>query len=1198
MDIDFGKIEKKWQKAWAKEKIFCTQGVPSASGKVSEDSEKEPFYVLEMFPYPSGAGLHMGHALNYTIGDILARFKIMKGFNVLHPMGFDALGLPAENAAIKAGTHPEDYTNAAIENFVKQDNALGVSYDWSRMVNTASPDYYRWDQWIFLKMLEKGLAYQKESAVNWCPLCDTVLANEQVNEGKCWRHEETDVEVRKLRQWFFRTTDYAQELLDDLKKIDWPHRTKKMQENWIGRSEGTEISFEVSGWKSEVGSRKSREDLGNVVIVHGANAKDKENIKKYNLSPVNERDWLAWTKLKLEEQGIKTTVPLMPEMWAPKYKDWKKEFEKIDIDKNSILVGTSAGGAFLTRWLGETNIKIKKLILIAPAIVNKQKEDWTLEEFYNFEINKNILNKVSKIVLIESSDDYGSMKESAKIYSKELNIKSLVLENRGHFTHRGNGENKDFPELLDEILATDFTDSHGHDEGPQLDSLRHRTGQSVWKVFTTRPDTVFGVTFMVVAAGHDRLDELVTESERESVDLYLKKMNSVSEKDIERGVKEGVFSGSYAVNPANGERVPIWVGNFVLADYGSGMVMGVPAHDKRDFEFAVKYGIEVRQVVAPFIRKNVDEDKETKERCTVLGIVKNTKTGKILCLDWKKTGWKAFPAGGVDEGEDVVDAVKREILEETGYKNLKFVRKIGGELYQNFYRPHKGNNIYCKNEAYYFELIDEERDEVDASELEKHEAVWIKEDKVKAFVNVFGPEVVWDWYLNGNSAFTGEGVLCNSGEFDRMDSIEAKEKIRKFLGAKKVVNFKLRDWGISRQRYWGTPIPIVYCDECGAVPVPEKDLPVVLPKDVKFGKGNPLETNEDWLNAKCPKCGKMGRRESDTMDTFVNSSWYFLRYCDSGNSKKIFDKKKVEYWSPVDVYVGGAEHACMHLLYARFYTKFLRDIGMLDFDEPFLKLFHQGMLRAEDGRKMSKSLGNVVEPIETMAKYGVDATRWFLISVASPDKDFDWSEKGIAGSVRFVKKVVGFYDSFKEGEDSDELLGKLNLTLENLENYYGNFMYRKATIEIRELFGLMSSRDDSGELKGCSKDVAMKFLKMIAPICPHVAEELWSKIGGEGFISTSVWPEVDSLGDIVLEKITTEDFSEKIISQIEKIIHDGIEKVFIYVMPFELESINLAKIGEKIGKVVEVFAVNDSGKHDPKGMAKKAKPGKASIYLE
>ncbi|MFH0808182.1 MAG: leucine--tRNA ligase [archaeon] len=832
MDIDFGAIEKKWQEKWEKNKIF----------QVSEDSEKEKFYVLEMFPYPSGTGLHMGHALNYTIGDILARFKRMKGFNVLHPMGFDALGLPAENAAIKAGTDPEKYTNDAIGNFVKQQKALGVSYDWSRMINTASPDYYKWDQWIFLKMLEKGLAYQKESAVNWCPRCDTVLANEQVNEGKCWRHEDTEVEVRKLRQWFFRTTKYAEELLAGLDGIDWPERTKIMQRNWIGKSQGVEILFEV-------------------------------------------------------EKG------------------------------------------------------------------------------------------------------------------------------------KGN---------------------------PRICANGRESGKNVWKVFTTRPDTIFGVTFMVVSAGHERLDELVTAEQRKAVDEYLKNVHSVSEKDVERREKEGVFSGSYAVNPANGERIPIWIGNFVLADYGSGMVMGVPAHDKRDFEFAKKYGIPVRQVVT-----NKDP------------------------LDFK--------------------------------------------------------NRYT-----------------------------------------------------GKEAFVEDGVLMASKQFSGMDNVKAKVEITKWLeekdAAKNVVNFKLRDWGVSRQRYWGTPIPIVYCDECGVVPVSEKDLPVVLPKDVKFGKGNPLESNAKWLKAKCPKCGKVGRRESDTMDTFVNSSWYFLRYADPKNAKKIFDFDKVKYWNPVDVYIGGAEHACMHLLYARFYVKFLRDLGILDFDEPFSKLFHQGMLHAEDGRKMSKSFGNVVEPIETMKKYGVDATRWFLISVASPDKDFDWSEKGISGATRFIRKVVHFYDSFEEKEDSVELIGKFNLALKNLVKYYGNFEYRKATIELRELFVLIE--------KGCSLESGKNFLKMIAPICPHVAEELWEKLGGEGLVSVAAWPEArEDVGDKG-KGIIGEDFNEKIISRVMDIIREGVEKVFIYVMPFELEKINLEKIGEKVGKVVEVFAVNDSGKHDPKGMAKKAKPGMAAIYLE
>lgn len=848
-EIDFEVIERKWQNRWADDKTF----------EVKENSEREPFYVLEMFPYPSGTGLHMGHALNYTIGDILARFKRMKGFEVLHPMGYDALGLPAENAAIKAGTHPEKYTNDSIKNFIKQTKALGVSYDWSRVVNTASPDYYKWDQWIFLKMLEtpvkyqgsngtERMAYQKEAAVNWCPECNTVLANEQVNEGKCWRHEDTDVEVRKLKQWFFRTREYADELLSGLDKIDWPERTKKMQENWIGKSQGVEIEFEISSDESDL---------------------------------------------------------------------------------------------------------------------------------------------------------------------------------------------------------------------------------STWKVFTTRPDTIFGVTFMVVAAGHERLNELVTDGQRASVDEYLKNVHSVSEKDVASMEKEGVFSGSYAVNPANGERVPIWIGNFVLADYGSGMVMGVPAHDKRDFIFAQKYGISVREVVRS-------------------------------------------PESEVGSRKSEMRAV---------------------------------------------------------------------------------PELV--------GAFVENGKLVNSGEFDGMDNVEAKVKITDWLiekgVSKRVVNFKLRDWGISRQRYWGTPIPIIHCGDCGAVPVPEKELPVVLPKSVKFGEGNPLESAKNWLKAKCPKCGKTGRRESDTMDTFVNSSWYFLRYADPNNSAKIFDNNKVNVWNPVDIYIGGAEHACMHLLYSRFYVKFLKDIGVLDFDEPFKKLFHQGMLCAEDGRKMSKSLGNIVDPLETIGKYGVDATRWFLVSVASPDKNFNWSECGISGSTRFIKKIFAFFDwlvvNDRWQEDSDKLVSKMNLTVKNVGMYYDSFDYRKATIEIRELFDLMSSRDGSiGPYNGCSRDSAEKFLKLIASICPHVSEELWERIGGEGLISIASWPKFDEKK--ILKKGEVGDLNEKIIKRVKGIVKSDTEKVFIYVMPFEIGDVDIDLLKKKTGKDVEVFAVDDSKKFDPEGRAKKAKPGLAAIYLE
>jgi leucyl-tRNA synthetase len=762
--MEFKEIEQKWQGLWEEAKLF----------EVSEDLKKEKFYLLEMFPYPSGEGLHMGHALNFVIGDVLARYKIMNGFNVLHPMGFDALGLPAENAAIKAGTHPKDYTDKAIKNYIKQQKSLGITYDWNRVVNTASPDYYKWDQWIFLKMYEKGLVYQKESSVNWCPLCDTVLANEQVQNGKCWRHDDTAVQIKKLKQWFLKITDYADELYEGIDKLEgWPNKTRAMQKNWIGKSYGTEINFEING--------------------------------------------------------------------------------------------------------------------------------------------------------------------------------------------------------------------------------------EVWPIFTTRPDTIFGVTFMVVSAQHSKLFDLVTDEQKEEVNNFLKKLKSVSEKELESMEKEGVFTGSYAINPVNCEKVPVYAGNFVVADYGAGMVMAVPAHDQRDFEFAKKYGIKIKEVIE----------------------------GKIT----------------------------------------------------------------------------------------------------------------------DTHAYTEDGVLIDSEKFSGMNNRDAIKKITEFLAEQKkgksVVNFKLRDWGISRQRYWGTPIPMIHCDVCGAVAVEEKDLPVTLPKDVTFGKGNPLTTNESWIKTKCPICGIDARRETDTMDTFVNSSWYFLRYADPTNDNEIFDKNKAKYWCPVDQYVGGAEHACMHLIYSRFYTKFLADLGLINFREPATKLFHQGMLAGEGGIKMSKSKGNVVVPEAVSEKYGIDASRFFLLSLAAPDKPRDWSDKGIIGSVKFINKIIDYFNNVKFGSDSLQTLSKLNKTIKEVSVEIEEFKYNISLIKIRQLFEYI-------ETQTISKDTAEKFLKLISPFCPHVAEELWEIIGNKKFISNAMWPEFDdTLIDEQLEKIESviENIRSDILTIKELAKLEKISKVKIIVAP-------------------------------------------------
>jgi leucyl-tRNA synthetase len=724
--LDFHKVEAKWQKEWDKNKLF----------KSKENSKKKKFYNLEMFPYPSGSGLHMGHALNYTIGDIYARFKRMDNFNVLYPMGYDAFGLPAENAAIKAGEHPMKYTESSMNNFIKQQKAMGLSYDWDRKVVTCQPEYYRWNQYFFLKFYEKGLIYRKKSAVNWCPKCTTVLANEQVHAGKCWRHEDTDVEIKQLEQWFIKTTDYSDELLDFLPKLNWPDRIKTMQENWIGKSFGTEINFKING------------------------------------------------------------------------KDWP--------------------------------------------------------------------------------------------------------------------------------------------------------------IFTTRPDTIYGVTFLVVAAQHPRINELVKKEHRKDVETFSKKVKSVSEKDNSDLEKEGVFTGSYAVHPLTGEEVPVYAGNFVVADYGAGMVMAVPAHDQRDFEFAKKYNIQIRIVIQP-------KDKK----------------------------------------------------------------------------------------------------------------------------------------LNGiTKAYTQPGVLTDSKEFTGMDSEQAKAKITELLTkkklGKKVTQYKFRDWLVSRQRYWGTPIPMIYCEKCGVVPVPEKDLPVKLPEKVKFGKGNPLESNDAFVKVKCPKCKSNARRETDTMDTFFDSSWYYLRFCSPQEDKAPFNPKSIAHWMPVDQYIGGAEHACMHLIYARFFTKALRDLKFVNFDEPFTSLFNQGMMHGNDGNKMSKSLGNVINPLDMIEQYSADALRFNLMSLSSPDKDSIWNDSILESSQKWMNKLVTYFETVKVGKSSEKIQSKVHQTIQEVTEEINDFKYNLAIIKIRKLL------EDFEKEEQVSKEDLGNLLKLLHPISPHITEELWHNLGNKTFISTESWPKADS----------------------------------------------------------------------------------------
>lgn len=771
IDYDPQKIEKKWQEKWEKDKIF----------QVKEE-KREKYYVLEMYPYPSGK-LHMGHLRNYTIGDCFARFKRMNGYNVLYPMGYDSFGMPAENAAIDHGANPEVWTNNNIEAMKEQQKRIGLSYDWTREIYSHDPNYYKWDQWFFLKMLEKDLAYREESYVNWCNKCVTVLANEQAQGGKCWRCN-NDVEQKFLTQWFLRIRNYADELLDGLNIVEWPEKVKIMQRNWIGRSEGSIIKFPIVG-----------------------------------------------------------------------------ENKTIDI-------------------------------------------------------------------------------------------------------------------------------------------------------FTTRPDTLYGVTFMIFAPEHPWVRAWVSgtkfEGEYEALYNEIMREDKFKRTDIE-GEKKGMFIGKYCLNPITNEEVPIYIGNFVIYEYGAGAVMAVPAHDQRDFEFAKKFNIPIKIVIQPF-------DYEIK--------------------------------------------------------------------------------------------------------LEKM-----------------------------TRAYEADGILVNSEEFNGMENRNAIKVITEKLNEKdlghETINYKLRDWGISRQRYWGCPIPIIHCNNCGIVPVPYKDLPVLLPKDVKFiGSGNPLETSEKFVNTRCPKCGKQAKRETDTMDTFIDSSWYFFAFCDPPKESEAapYNKEIVNYWGNVDQYIGGIEHAVMHLIYARFFTKIARDLGLHKFDEPFQRLLTQGMInkahpycpkcdafamKAEmqdktckrcgtkyvlKSVKMSKSYGNTVDPGEIMGKYGADAARFFILFGASPSSGLEWSDEGVGFANKFMNNTFQLLtekpSTYRQKRNVRDTMVQyiLNKSVKEITENLSKIAIRNAVNSLIQFSSELNKYKGEGVIKEIYEECLERFVLLLHPITPHITEEIWEFMGKKGYLSLASWP--------------------------------------------------------------------------------------------
>jgi len=742
-NYDPQQLEMKWMERWRDAALY----------RADTDPSKPKYYVLEMLPYPSGT-LHMGHLRNYTIGDALARYKWMRGFNVLHPMGWDAFGLPAENAAIERGLHPRDWTLGNIAEMKRTLERYAFSYDWSREISTCEPEYYRWNQWFFLKMYERGLAYRKKAWVNWCPQCATVLANEQVQDGVCWRHKSTPVEQRELEQWFLRITAYAEQLLEDIRQLEghWPERVLTMQRNWIGRSEGAEIVFRL-------------------------------------------------------------------------------------------------------------------------------------------------------------------------------------------------------------------------DDGRPI------------PIFTTRVDTIFGATCVLLAPEHPLSAELTPAEARAQLKAMI---DARARRDLAETEKEGIFTARYAINPYNHERLPIWIANFVLMEYGTGAIMAVPAHDQRDFEFCRKYGIEIRPVIRPV-------------------------------------------------GEPLAEASAMQ------------------------------------------------------------------------------------------EAFVEDGIVERSGEFSGLASAEARrrmtEKAEREGFGKAAVTYRLKDWGISRQRYWGTPIPMVHCPDCGIVPVPESDLPVVLPLNVQItGRGrSPLENVPEFINVACPRCKGPARRESDTMDTFVDSSWYFYRYCDPRNDRLPYDPEIIAYWFPIDQYIGGIEHAILHLIYSRFFCKVMRDLGLIRHDEPVRRLFTQGMV-LKDGAAMSKSRGNVVGADDLASRYGADTGRLFVLFAAPPEKELEWQDTGVEGMHRFLARTYRFVtrnvDRVRSNEAGDpeadrRALRKLHQTVRKItQDFEVRWHFNTSIAALMELLNelhALEARLSAAVLREALEKITL----MLAPFVPYLAEELWEELGRQGPVFKQPWPEYD-----------------------------------------------------------------------------------------
>ena len=896
---DFKKIEVKWQKIWEKNNY----------GKAEDFSNKEKYYFLVEFPYPSGSGLHLGHCMSYGPPDSFVRAKRMQGFNVLFPMGWDAFGLPTENYAIANKVKPQEITKKSISTFKKQMQSLAFSFDWSREIDTTDPNYYKWTQWIFLQFYKHAivdgklitvddddpstsrLAYQAEMPINWCPSCKIGLANEEVISGRCERCG-TETTRKTQKQWMLRITAYADRLIYDLKNTDYLEQIKTQQINWIGKSLGANIQF------------------------------------------------------------------------------------KID----------------------KTDDKIE--------------------------------------------------------------------------------------------------------------------------VFTTRADTLFGCTYVVLSPEHEIISKIKNQiSNIAEVEKYIEDASKKTDLDRTELLKEksGVeLIGISAINPINNEKIPVWVADYCMATYGTGAVMAVPGHDERDFEFAKKYNLPIKQVIVPKLIQSSEPakyrpDQPTANGKSIIVFLKHPIEDKYLGLKWQENSWgaKTLLTGTI---EDLApeETIIKEIKEETGFTDFKIVKRLG-VIDGLFYHLPKKTNKLVRGFVYLVELNSDKKVSISTEESARHKIHWLTYDELKNFLTPETHLFALDWLKNGYQPFIDDGAMMDSNKFDNLSSEEAKKKITekiKEIGAGDfAINYKLRDWVFSRQHYWGEPIPIVHCEKDGTVPLDEKDLPLELPDVKNYEPSNtgesPLASISEWVNTTCPKCGGKAKRETDTMPNWAGSSWYYLRYCDISNEKSLADSKKLDYWLPVDLYYGGAEHTTLHLLYSRFWHKFLFDLKVVPGSEPYAKRVAHGLILGPDRQKMSKSRGNVINPDDIIKRFGADSLRTYIMFIGPYDQESVWSMNGLMGIYRFLNRVWKNQSKISNIIDSDELKIKLNQTIDGITRDLDNFHFNTVVSKLMELNNLAE------KIGKFSQDYWNKFLILLYPCAPHLAEELWQLSKNKDLIENQSWPESD-----------------------------------------------------------------------------------------